>query len=186
MIDYDYKSLIDRHYLPGSRVREILLTHSRNVADKALEIARNLRLDIPPEEIEAACMVHDIGIFLTDAAGIDCHGNEHYLRHGILGAALLREDGAPEWLARVAERHTGSGITIEEIRQLDLPLPVADYTPETELERLVCYADKFFSKTGLNKEKPLDRVRASMARYGSATLGRFDALHREFGGISKD
>lgn len=181
MIHYDYMALIDRHYLPGSDVREILLTHSRNVADKALEIAHRKGLDLSDEEIEAACMIHDVGIFLTDAPGIDCHGEEHYLRHGLLGARLLREDGAPEWLARVAERHTGSGITIEEIRQLDLPLPVADYTPETLLERLVCYADKFFSKTGLNREKSLDKVRASMARYGSATLMRFDALHREFG-----
>ena len=181
MIHYDYMAHIDRHYLPGSAVREILLTHSRNVADKAIEIARRKSLDLSEEDIEAACMIHDVGIFLTDASGIDCHGEEHYLRHGLLGARLLREDGAPEWLARVAERHTGSGITIEEIRQLDLPLPVADYVPETLLERLVCYADKFFSKTGLNREKSLDRVRASMARYGSATLSRFDALHREFG-----
>lgn len=181
MIHYDYMALIDRHYLPGSHVREILLAHSRDVADKALAIARRKGLDPDEDEIVAAAMIHDVGIFLTNAPGIDCHGEEHYLRHGILGADLLRKDGAPEWLARVAERHTGSGITVDEIRQLDLPLPVGDYVPETLLERLVCYADKFFSKSSVGREKSLEKVRASMARYGSATLKRFDALHQEFG-----
>lgn len=181
MTGYDYQSLIDRLYLPDSKAREILLCHSRQVADKALSIAHSRHLPLDDDEIVAAAMVHDIGVVFTDAPGIDCHGTEHYLRHGILGAAALRADGAPEYLARVAERHTGTGITIEEIRLLDLPLPVADYVPETLLERLICYSDKFFSKNALDSEKSLERARASMARYGSATLSRFDALHREFG-----
>ena len=51
------------------------------------------------------------------------------------------------------------------------------------MERLVCYADKFFSKTPgrLTEEKPLEKVRAQMERFGTASLDRFDALHREFG-----
>lgn len=178
---YDYMALIDRHYLPGTKAREILLKHSRQVADKALAIARRKNLPLSEDDITAAAMIHDVGIFLTDAPGIDCHGTEHYIRHGILGAKLLREDGAPEWLAHIAECHTGAGITIEEIRLLDLPLPVADYTPDTLLEKLICYADKFYSKNSLDAEKSFDRVRVSMARYGSGTLSRFDALHELFG-----
>ena len=55
-------------------------------------------------------------------------------------------------------------------------------TPRTVEERLICYADKFYSKSGdITVEKPLDRVIASMARHGDATLARFMALHREFG-----
>lgn len=126
-------------------------------------------------------MLHDIGIYLTDAPDIDCHGTEPYIRHGILGADLLRRRGVDEAIASVAERHTGAGITVDDIDAQGLPLPRCDFSPRTLLERLVCYADKFYSKTRLDSAKTLEQVRASMARRGQSTLARFDALHKEFG-----
>jgi hypothetical protein len=48
------------------------------------------------------------------------------------------------------------------------------------LERLICYADKFFSKNADMKEKSLERVRASMSKLSPKTAARFEALHREF------
>lgn len=176
-----YNGLIDKYYPAGTPLRDIYLRHCRSVADLALDIAKKKRLNLDPELIEAAVMTHDIGIFRCNAPSIECHGDEPYIRHGIIGAELLRREGAPEEWARVAERHTGSGLTAEEITAQHLPLPAADFLPETELERLICYADKFFSKSGDMKMKSLDRVRASMARFGQASLDRFDALQREFG-----
>ena len=41
-------------------------------------------------------------------------------------------------------------------------------------------ADKFFSKSGSMQEKPFDRVRASMAKFGPESLARFDNLCKEF------
>ena len=79
---------------------------------------------------------------------------------------MLRAHRQPEWLARIAERHTGSGLTAEDIRTQHLPLPEKDFLPETLLEKLICYADKFFSKTSLDTEKDIDRVRASMKKFG--------------------
>lgn len=178
----DFRAIIEKYYPGGSRLRDILVCHSRQVADKALAINRRLSLGLDPELVEAAAMLHDIGIFMTDAPGIDCHGTEPYLRHGMLGAALLREEGVDEAVARVAERHTGAGITVDDIRRLELPLPERDFMPETLLERLVCYADKFYSKTSLTTEKTLDRVRASMLKHSQETLDRFERLHAEFGG----
>ncbi len=125
-------------------------------------------------------MLHDIGIFMTDADGIDCHGTERYLMHGVLGANLLREYGIDEKYARVAERHTGAGITAKEINTIGLPLPQKDLTPETLLERLVCYADKFYSKSGEMKEKSIERVRISIAKFGPDSAARFEKLHQEF------
>lgn len=180
MPSVDYQAIIDRYYPHGSRCREILQRHSEQVAAKAEGIACELHLPVDIEQVRTAAMLHDIGIYLTDAPGIDCHGKEAYLRHGILGAALLRAEGAPEWAARVAERHTGAGISVDDIRALHLPLPERDLMPETLLERLVCYADKFFSKSGDMQEKSLDRVRASMLKHSPETLTRFEALHREF------
>lgn len=176
-----WQQIIDRYYPAGTPLRDIFMVHSRSVADLALEIARHRHLPLDPADIEAAAMLHDIGIFLTDAPSIGCHGREPYIRHGLLGAALLREAGAPERYARVAERHTGSGLTADEIRAQRLPLPAADMLPETLLERLVCYADKFYSKSGSMERKAPARVRAALAAKSEAAATRFDALAAEFG-----
>ena len=177
-----YQALYDKYYPAGSRLRGILERHSRSVADLALEINSEKHLGLDPVQVEEAAMLHDIGIFLTDAPGIECHGSEPYIRHGILGADLLRREGYPEWAARVAERHTGAGITPDDVREMNLPLPLdRDLIPETLLERLVCYADKFYSKSGDMQRKSLERVRKSMAKHSPATLSRFEKLHEEFG-----
>ena len=175
-----YQEIIDKYYPVGTQCRGIFLLHSRQVADKALEIARRCKLNIPLDIVEAAAMLHDIGIFLTNSPDIDCHGTEHYIRHGILGAELLRKEGFDEEVARVAERHTGAGLTIDDIDRQQLPLPRKDYLPETMLEKLICYADKFFSKSGSMQQKSLDKVRASMARHSPDSLTRFDALNTLF------
>ena len=175
-----YQEIIDKYYPVGTQCRGIFIKHSRQVANKALEIARRCNLNIPLETVETAAMLHDIGIFLTNATDIDCRGTEHYICHGILGAELLRKEGFDEAIARVAERHTGAGLTIDDIDRQQLPLPRKDYLPETMLEKLICYADKFFSKSGTMQEKTLDKVRASMARHSPESLTRFDELHEMF------
>lgn len=177
----DYQAVIDRYYPAGSRGREVFMRHSRQVADKALEIVRRRGLPLDGDVVEAAAMLHDIGIFLTDAPSIGCMGKEPYIAHGVLGAALLRRDGVDERMARVAERHTGAGLTASEIESQGLPLPHRDMLPESLLEKLICYADKFYSKGGDMREKPLEAVIAGMAHHGPATLERFMALHRMFG-----
>ncbi len=180
-MSFDYQSVIDKYYPAGSRLRDIYMRHCRSVADKALGIARARSLDLPEDEIEAAAMLHDIGICLTDAPGIDCRGTLPYLAHGYAGADLLRAEGAPETYARVAERHTGAGLAPEEVSASGLPLPAGrSYMPESRLERLVCYADKFFSKSGDMREKPLERIRASIAKFGPEAVARFEKLRDEF------
>lgn len=175
-----YDQIIDKYYARGSRLREILVLHSRCVADMALEIARKRQLNLDPAEIEAAAMLHDIGIVQCDAPGIDCHGSEPYIRHGVLGAEMLRSLGVAEEVASVAERHTGSGLLATEIEARQLPLPHRDLMPRTQLERLICYADKFYSKTRGDQRKTLEHVRASLLKHGQAALERFDKLHDEF------
>ena len=182
----DYRAVIDRFYEPGSALRRILVSHSRSVADMALELNIKHGLGLDQHMVEVGAMLHDVGIFLCNAPSIECRGPEHYLRHGILGAALMRSQGLPEWLARIAERHTGSGITADEIIAADMPLPHADFVPKTLLEKLICYADKFYSKSGDMARKPLDKVVASMAKHGEKPLERFAALHREITGSDLD
>lgn len=176
----DYQAIIDKYYVSGSPLRATLIRHSQQVADKALDIAHARHLDIADDDIVAAAMLHDIGIFLTHAPSIFCEGSEPYICHGILGAKLLREEGVPEYIARVAERHTGAGLTAEDIRDQGLPLPPGDYMPETLLEKLICYADKFFSKSGDMKEKSFSKVCHSMQIHGEDSLNRFLQLHTLF------
>lgn len=180
----DYRTIIDKYYPPDApdpETRRIFLLHARQVANLALALNNERGLGLDPADVEAAAMMHDIGIFATDAPGIHCFGKAPYMQHGIIGAELLRNEGAPEEWALVAERHTGTGITAEDVFQQNMPLPLADYMPETMLEKLVCYADKFYSKSGSMRKKSLERVRASMARHGSDTLNRFQRLYDTFG-----
>lgn len=176
------RRVIDCFY-PAGELRDLLWTHSRAVADKVLNCLKKRNMaGIDPGTAELAALLHDIGIIRTDAPSIHCHGTLPYLAHGMAGAAMLRPLGL-YLCADVCERHTGSGLTAKEIRDQHLPLPARDLTPRTAVERLVCYADKFFSKTPgrLTEEKPLEKIRAQMERFGTASLDRFDALHREFG-----
>lgn len=177
----DYEKIIDRYYGKTGRLREILTTHSRLVADKALLCARRRGLDIDLRFVEEAAMLHDIGVFRCNAPDICCEGDLPYICHGIEGSEILAAEGLPDH-ALVCERHTGAGLTVDDIIRQKLPLPLRDMTPLTPEERIICYADKFYSKSGdITEEKPLDRVIRSMARHGEDTLARFMRLHREFG-----
>lgn len=157
------------------------MKHARQVADLALAINVTRAIGLDPMDVEGAAMLHDIGIFATDAPGIHCHGDAPYLRHGVIGGEILRREGAPEKWARVAERHTGAGITKEDIITRDLDLPLEDFCPVTMLEKLICYADKFYSKSGSMEKKTFTKVRNSIARHGGDSLYRFDELEKLFG-----
>lgn len=179
-LSVDYHTIIDKYYRPGTKVRDIILSHSSSVGELALEISHSNSLGLDDDIVKTGAMLHDIGIVLTDAPGIDCRGSAPYLCHGLLGARLLLDEGAPLWVARIAARHTGAGLTAREIKAEGLPLPCIDLLPETLLEKLICYADKFYSKSGNMQRKSIERVRASMERYGSESLARFNHLDRIF------
>ena len=178
MIDYD--KIIDKYYDSDSRLRTILTVHSRLVADKALRCAAARRLDVDLKFIEEAAMLHDIGIFRCNAPDIFCHGDLPYICHGVEGRRILEAEGLPRH-ALVCERHTGSGLTVDDIIRQNLPLPHRDMTPRSEEEQLICYADNFFSKSGdITSEKPIEKVMTSLARHGEQTLDRFLLLHHKF------
>ena len=172
--------LIDKYYSDNAPLREILLTHSRSVADMALDVAhRHPELGADETFLYEAAMLHDIGVFLTDAPGIQCFGQEPYIKHGLLGGELLRREGLPRH-ARVAERHTGTGLTRETILRQALPLPLADYSPETIEEQLICYADKFFSKSHLERVRTPEQVLKSLEKFGADGVERMKAWMKRF------
>ncbi len=169
----DYKAILDKYYPEDNELKRLLLRHSRDVADKALAIAdRHPELRLDRCFLEEGAMLHDIGVFRTDAAGIHCHGTEPYIRHGIIGAELLRAEGFPLH-ARVCERHTGTGITAKQIYELSMPLPEQDFLPETMEEQVICYADKFFSKANPDRRRDVEQTARSLAKFGNDGVVRF-------------
>ena len=180
LMNMDYQAIIDKYYPEDNELRRILLVHSRSVADKALAIAdRHPELSLDRQFIEEAAMLHDIGIVRCNAPGIQCFGTEPYICHGRIGADMLRAEGFPRH-ARVCERHTGAGITRSQIIAQKLPLPEQDFLPETMEEKVICYADKFFSKTHLDKEKTVEQAMASLSKFGEEGLARFRAWVKIF------
>lgn len=173
--------IIDKYYASDPYLRDILIRHSMQVADLALDIIKAHHLPLDPERVKVAGLLHDIGICRTYAPSIGCHGSHPYLMHGIIGAGMIRKEGLDDGIANVAAHHTGAGITEEDIVKQNLPLPPGDYCPHNMLEKLICYADKFYSKSGDMQRKSLEKVRDGISRFGSDSLGRFDELHKMFG-----
>lgn len=181
---------IIRHFYPeDTPLRRLLILHSTQVRDKALSILANPALkglDIDVQLVNDGALLHDIGILECDAPGILCEGKSAYLLHGTIGARMLRDYGAANGIdmepyARICERHTGTGLTREDIVRQNLPLPAdRDLVPESLEEQLVCLADKFYSKSSPEKEKPMDRVLKSMQKFGPETVSRFEQLLKTF------
>lgn len=175
------EEIILKYYPEDNALRRLLLHHSRQVTDMALRVCdRHPELPLDRDFVRRAAMLHDVGIFLTDAPGIHCHGTEPYLLHGRLGAQLMRREG-DERVARVCERHTGTGLTAEAVRRMNLPLPPGDYCPETLEEQVVCYADKFFSKSHPENERTPEQVERSLSKFGDADVEKFRRWHAVFG-----
>jgi uncharacterized protein len=175
--------LVGRYYAAESKSYRILLEHGRRVADKALAAAaRVAHLGPDLDFIQSAAILHDIGMFLTDSPGLDCHGTEPYIRHGILGREILDALGHPRH-GLVCERHVGVGISAEDIRRFNLPLPERDMRPVSLEEEIICYADKFFSKNGggASHEKSVAAIVDSLGRYGIDKAEQFLRWVERFG-----
>lgn len=133
--------ILAEYYKPGSKAFNILVAHGEQVARKALaaaERACHLKPDL--EFIENAAMLHDIGILETDTPQLGCRGNHPYICHGILGRMMLESCGVPAY-GLICERHIGVGISAEDVRQQNLPLPARDMVPVSIEERVICYAE---------------------------------------------
>ena len=142
------------------------MIHSRQVADRCLAIvAKHKELPVDVQFMEEAAMLHDIGIYRCDAPGIHCHGTEPYLRHGPIGGEILRAEGLPRH-ARVAERHTGTGLP--------------GFEPETLEEQIICYADKFYSKSRLDRVLTVAETAQSLEKFGHEGVLKFLAWAERF------
>lgn len=164
--------IIEKYYSKNSKAYLILVNHSNAVAEKALKIAEKFNVD--RKFIYEASMLHDIGIIFTNSPKFDCHGSYPYIAHGYLGRELLEKEGFPKH-GLVCERHTGVGITKDEIIKNKLPLPIRDMMPLSLEEKIIAFADKFFSKEsdGSVKERTVDEIILDLSKYGTEKVETF-------------
>jgi uncharacterized protein len=161
---------------------DIVVEHSRHVADLALEVAD--RLTLPENDrafIEEAAMLHDIGVCQVNAPDLGLYGSKPYIMHGVVGREILEAEGYPLH-ALVCERHTGVGLTCEEISRQGLPLPHREMCPVSLCEQIICFADLFYSKNPgrLGERKSVARVRKKMLHFGEDKVQILDTWLKKF------
>jgi uncharacterized protein len=172
--------IIEKYYPKDTELYRISLSHAISVTNLALKIVdQHPELSLDKEFVREAAMLHDIGIFMCNAPEICCVGAHKYIEHGYLGADLLRSEGLPHH-ALVCERHTGAGISKSRIMKNKLPLPLRDMRPQTLEEKVICYADKFYSKTKLGSKATVESIRKKLEKHGKASVNRFDRWHEMF------
>jgi uncharacterized protein len=171
---------LHQRYAPTVDAFELVYTHCEIVCAVAEQLLDRHRPAVDVELVRAGSLLHDIGAYrLYDAQGQLDQAN--YIRHGVLGHALLRELGFPQRVCRFCSCHTGVGLSSEDVLRQQLPLPAADYLAETDEEKLVMYADKFHSKTTPPVFLTAATYAAGVRRFGEDKAVRFVALVEQFG-----
>ncbi len=169
----DAKEIIKKYY-PKGKARKIVITHGEDVRDLALKIVDNHpELGADRDFVAEAAMLHDIGVFLINSPHIDCHGDKPYICHGYLGRELLDKEGLPDH-ALVCERHIGVGLTKKDIRKRKLPVPLRSMKPKTIEEKIICFADLFYSKGRLGYQIKVETVRRKLRKHGRKKVRKFD------------
>jgi uncharacterized protein len=180
--DEEIFALHVRH-APTPEALAVVYTHSeivRRIAMRLLDGPGPAAEGIDAGLVRAGSLLHDVGVYrLYDAAGRLDHAG--YIRHGILGHELLAAAGYPEVLCRFASRHTGVGITREDVLRQELPLPPADYVAQTPEEALVMYADKFHTKSTPPSFLTAETYSDEVTWFGPDKPAAFARLRERFG-----
>ncbi|QER41503.1 HD domain-containing protein [Thermodesulfobacterium sp. TA1] len=176
----DPLKLLEKYGKENPEFLKIIIAHSQAVAEKALEIAKKFK-QIDLELVYQGAMLHDIGCFFTYFPKLNESTKEPYIKHGVIGRIILEKEGYPG-LGLICERHIGVGITKEEIIKHNLPLPPRNMVPQTLEEKIIAFADKFFSKLPerLNKEKSIEEIKRELGNHGEEKVRIFETWLKEF------
>jgi uncharacterized protein len=167
-----------KKYSDSEEHYNIVLSHSLLVLSKSVNIIAQKKLynKVNFDLIISGCLLHDIGAFefMKNFNKIQ----KNYLKHGIIGGKILRKEELKKE-ALIAERHIGSGLSKKYIIENNLPLPKKDFLPITLEQKIICYADKFHSKS--NKKDTLGSIKKEMKEFGEEPFRRFLELEKMFG-----
>lgn len=179
--------IIHQYFAPTDLSYQILVQHSTLVTARAIAVARAWNIKYPEQLtdlqfIAEAWMLHDIGIGEVNDPEIGCFGTHPYIYHIVAWYHILMHHNLPRH-ARVAISHTGVGIFHEQIRERNMPLPLEfDYFPHTIEEKIISYADLFYSKveSRVLYERSKEEARMSVSKFGDAYWKIFDERDVEF------
>ncbi|NIM44988.1 MAG: HDIG domain-containing protein [Nitrososphaeria archaeon] len=150
-----------------------VIRHTIAVYGLATLLATRLYLrgiEVDFDLLRVGVLLHDIG-----------RAETHTVKHGYVGAQLVRERGFNEEIACIVERHVGGGISREEA--VKLGLPPRDFLPKTVEEKIVCYADKLAGPHNvISFEKALQGFKRELGADHEA-IRRLKELHLEMEGL---
>lgn len=153
------------------------VTHSIEVARKALEISSRIRVPVDRRLVIRGALYHDLGKAKT-----------YGMEHGEIGLQMASEMQLGDDVKQIILKHIRGGLT--EPEAVELGLPVRDYTLRTVEEKLVVYSDRLVDiyTDGIvpntdeqDAELRFVEILRHYVKYGKnpATLERYAGLHRE-------
>lgn len=165
-------------YAPNKKIFLLVFTHCQIVKDISEQLIKKNNLTINKKLVIAGSLLHDIGVYkLINKEGVVDEIN--YIRHGVEGHYILSQEGFSEELCLIAERHTGVGISRNDVIKQKLNLPVRDYLALTLEEKIIMYADKFHSKS--LHFNSLNTCSSYIKRFGQNKVKKFQSLAQLFG-----
>lgn len=173
--------IIKKYYKEDSDIYNLLVSHSRDVMLKSLRIATmHPELNADLKFLSEAAMIHDIGMNMTYVPRLECYGIMPYLCHGYIGREIMEKEGYPKH-GLVCERHVGVGLRKEDVVSMSLPLPLRDMYPITIEEKIITFADCFFSKGHTGTERTLAETRKIVEKFENKnSVAIFDEWCRMF------
>ncbi|MFX1281425.1 MAG: HDIG domain-containing metalloprotein [Promethearchaeota archaeon] len=159
-MEKDEEILPDREFalnlLKELKIPPSVRRHSERVADKALEIAKNItKAKVNLNLVEIGALLHDIGRTKT-----------HGFKHALIGGKILRERGFSERLAKICETHILGGLDLEDAKEFGLP--AKDYLPTSLEEKIICLADKHMA--GIREVTISERFNRWFQKYGRSKI----------------
>ena len=68
-------------------------------------------------------------------------------------------------------------MSLQSLIDQQLPVPHRNMVPVSLEEQVICFADKFFSKSKTDTVKTVDSIREDLAKFGEDQFARFDAMN---------
>lgn len=156
------------------------VSHSIEVARKALEISSRVKINVDRNLIIRGAVYHDLGKAKT-----------YGMQHGEIGAQMAQELNLGDEVTQIILKHIRGGLT--EPEAVELGLPVRDYTLKTPEEKIVIYADRMVDiyTDGIvpntdekDAENRFVEILQQYEKYGKnpVTLKRYIDMHQEIHG----
>lgn len=182
---YPGEFALHQKYAKSEMLLNLVWTHSNIVAEITQNLLDSGKFDtseLPRDLVTQAALLFDIGVYICGGFEFlpgQPPSDKPYIQHTIAGAWILRKEGYTPPVVQVAYVHTGVGITSQDILNYGLQLPVDEYMPRTEMQKLITYTSKFHSKAP--KFKTVDMIITALERHGHEKVERFNELMQQYG-----